>query len=481
MTKQKTQLNVCGMIHIAVIVFFMFIFKCFPPFAKITPNGMEILGIFLGAVYGWCFYSLLWTSLMGILAFGFTKTFTMAQAFGLGFGDEFVIMVAGLLFIAAYINQSGSSMIIISWLAKRKTAEGRPWVFVALFLLGTLLISILTDVVLAAILMLPLYRAFAENVGIKPYDPLNSVFLTGILCASSLGDIAMPFKFMPIIFWKTFTSLTGIPVDFSKHVFIVFPAVVAVLLVYVLACKFIVRPDVSVLKNISKLECFNVQASKVQKINLTVIGLLLVSLILPSILPKDFIITKFFTHLGYAGTVFGFLLFMITFKVDGKSLISLQELAKDFDWAMLMLLVFFIPLATALPSDDAGIKSSISLFVQPILSGLPPYFFVVALILMVTLLTNFLNNMIVALIFVSILASLDLQAMGLNITVLAIMIMCSSVYAMFSPAASPVSAFIFSQKDLIRFKDHCLHGLKCCAVILIFSFTIVYWYLTIFM
>lgn len=476
--KEQTAKNV---MHMAVIVFFMFIFKLLPPFAAITSEGMEILGIFLGAVYGWCFYSLLWTSLLGILAFGFTKTFTMAQAFGLGFGDEFVIMVVGLLFIAAYINQSGSSMVIVSWLVKRKIAEGRPWVFLALFLFGNLLISILTDVVLAAILMLPLYRAFAENAGIKPYDRLNSVFLTGILCASSLGDIAMPFKFMPIIFWKTFTSLTGLPVDFSKHVFVVFPAVVAILLVYVLACRYVVRPDVSVLKNIASLECFNVRATKIQKINLSIIGMLLVSLILPSILPKDFFITEFFARLGYAGTVFAFLLVMMTVKVDGKSLISIGELAKDFDWAMFLLLVFFIPLATALPSDQAGIKESISLFVQPILSDLSSYMLVVVLILMVTVLTNFLNNMIVALIFVSILASLNLEAMGLNIVVLAVMILCSSVYAMFSPAASPVSAFIFSQKDLITFRAHCMHGLKCCAVIVLFSVTVVYWYLMCFM
>lgn len=209
--------------------------------------------------------------------------------------------------------------------------------------------------------------------------------------------------------------------------------------------------------------------------------MLLISLILPSILPKDFFITEFFARLGYAGTVFAFLLVMMTVKVDGKSLISIGELAKDFDWAMFLLLVFFIPLATALPSDQAGIKESISLFVQPILSDLSSYMLVVVLILMVTVLTNFLNNMIVALIFVSILASLNLEAMGLNIVVLAVMILCSSVYAMFSPAASPVSAFIFSQKDLITFRTHCMHGLKCCAVIVLFSVTAVYWYLMCFM
>ena len=42
------------------------------PIGSITPLGMDILGIFIGLIYGWSTVGTIWPSLVGILAMGFT-------------------------------------------------------------------------------------------------------------------------------------------------------------------------------------------------------------------------------------------------------------------------------------------------------------------------------------------------------------------------------------------------------------------------
>ena len=42
-----------------------------PPFGgDITPLGMDVLGVFLGVLYGWTFLGFFWTSCFGLLALG---------------------------------------------------------------------------------------------------------------------------------------------------------------------------------------------------------------------------------------------------------------------------------------------------------------------------------------------------------------------------------------------------------------------------
>lgn len=42
-------------IHCAIMFALMFIVSKLPPFGDITPLGMQVLGIFAGVVYAWCF------------------------------------------------------------------------------------------------------------------------------------------------------------------------------------------------------------------------------------------------------------------------------------------------------------------------------------------------------------------------------------------------------------------------------------------
>lgn len=55
-----------------IIIFCMFGFRLFPAIEPLTPVGMQVVGVFLGMVIGWSTVGLLWPSILGLVAVGFT-------------------------------------------------------------------------------------------------------------------------------------------------------------------------------------------------------------------------------------------------------------------------------------------------------------------------------------------------------------------------------------------------------------------------
>ena len=55
-------------LHSAISLIIMFGFGSLPPITPLTPLGMNLVGIFLGVLYGWIFIEIVWPSLAGLLA-----------------------------------------------------------------------------------------------------------------------------------------------------------------------------------------------------------------------------------------------------------------------------------------------------------------------------------------------------------------------------------------------------------------------------
>lgn len=55
-------------IHIAIMILIMFGFGKLPAFGPVTPLGMNIIGVFLGLLYGWSCVDLICPSMVGILS-----------------------------------------------------------------------------------------------------------------------------------------------------------------------------------------------------------------------------------------------------------------------------------------------------------------------------------------------------------------------------------------------------------------------------
>ena len=103
-------------LNTSIVIFLMFFFgRLIAPWGAITPVGMQVLGIFLGLIWGWSIIEILWPSLMGMLALGMSDYMTMAQAMQEGFGNSCVLLVFFCLIFATYFDSTGINKIIAEW------------------------------------------------------------------------------------------------------------------------------------------------------------------------------------------------------------------------------------------------------------------------------------------------------------------------------------------------------------------------------
>ena len=70
----KENSNSSNYIKVGIVLLFMFGFRFLPPIGGITPYGMSVLGILIGAILGWSFDSqtMLHTSLLALVALATT-------------------------------------------------------------------------------------------------------------------------------------------------------------------------------------------------------------------------------------------------------------------------------------------------------------------------------------------------------------------------------------------------------------------------
>lgn len=167
--------------------------------------------------------------------------------------------------------------------------------------------------------------------------------------------------------------------------------------------------------------------------------------------------------------------------VDGKPLLDLSEISAKFNWGMYFFVAFFLTFANYISLPECGITSSFTLWLQPLLSNLPPMAFLVIALLLATILTNVMNNLPVALIFISIMFAAGDAMASIDLKAASVAIIMAAYAACATPAANPPNAVVFSFTDLISPKLSLIVGSIACLILWLITVTIYYPLLSLIM
>ena len=88
------------------------------------------------------------------------------------------------------------------------------------------------------------------------------------------------------------------------------------------------------------------------------------------------------------------------------------------------------------------------------------------------LLTNFSNNMVIGAMFISMVNILAPSLPAVNITAVCMLVVFSANLACFFPAASPMNAIVFAQKDIVSFEKNALLGFEVCMFFVVLLSTV---------
>ena len=301
-----------------------------------------------------------------------------------------------------------------------------------------------------------------KKTDIKPHSRAVPTFFVGSAFAIVIGDISLPFKGCAILGIGAYSSITGENLDFLRYTLFMMPMCLLTIVAYVLFCKFILRINLSGLEDYVHDTSKSATITLRQKVSLVGVILAMAMLLVPSILPDSWAITPIITGLGLGGLTLFLVAILMMIKVEGKPLMDLGEIASQYPWNVYFVIVVLLPLADALSSDAVGLKQLLSAGATSLLSGLPGVLTIFLVVLISAVVTNFANNMVVCSVFVTIICFMG-DALPFSTAVMSCLVILATNLSMFFPAANPMNAIIFSQKNIVTFKAEFTHGLISCV------------------
>lgn len=442
---------------VAVVFVFQFLLGKLPPIGQMTPMGMHVFFILVGTILGWIFIGMGLPSLSGIIALGLSGAFpSMTACISACLGSQMTWLIAGTIFLCHVINRTNLADYIVGFMLNLKLARKSPFILSFFMFLTVYAISAVSNFFVAIILIISLYRTLAEKANIPSGSLINSYWLCGCAFSCVSGGMYVPWQASALMLGGMYTSATGIMFSNLHWLVCGMGGAILFIIFYVLFGRFVLRIDLSAFDP-ETIQVAQVKASKEQKVALIYLLVLLALMVIPTSFPNStFFLFKFFNNLGLGGTMFLLLLAMMIIPINDKPLLDLKTV--QFDWNTFLMAAFYPTIAGFIANDAAGITATMTSVLSPILDKIPGVLFVIVCIYLAMIASQFLNNMVVAIIFMSAVTAIAESFTGINLAaaIMAIYMGSNAVCAL--PSANPVNAITFSNTDLIKFKNQTFVG-----------------------
>lgn len=452
--------NIKEWIHIIIGLILMFGIPMLPPMEPITEIGMQIGGIFIGAIYLWSMVGTFWPSLLAIVALGFTDYTDMNGIFAAFSGYLPLLMLFCMIFLGA-IGDCGLTQYIGRWFLTRKIINGRPSVFNFMMMVAVFAVSAFIDPLMALLVLWPTLYVILEEVGYQRNDSYYRILIVATFMAVTLGQCTLPFFGGQLIILGAFEAASGVPTNYGLYILFNLITSLLIFLALTLFIKYVLRPDMSKMANISieqinknPLPPMNMQ----QKIYIIAAIAFLVAALAPSFLPADWTITQVLTELNLVGFTLLAIAVLAIIKVDGKPIMDVAHITKEYvSWDLYLLVVVAVYFSGCLLDDATGIKPWLIGILNPLFGSHGYLFFVIVLFVTGVILTNFANNAIVGAIFMQIIVAMA-PSMNIDNPVPLAMTMTMAMFlAVLTPAASPYAAVLHAN-DRVSINDIYKYG-----------------------
>lgn len=462
-------------IHYIITAIIIFGVRLLPPADPITEEGMVLLGAFIGAVYGWSFIDMLWPSMLAFFSMGLQLGMDKVVAAGLGSTITWMLMM--FYIVIGIMNEAKLVDSLAAFFMTRKIIKGRPWIMFAIIIIANFLCSLLSGFG-SLVLFLALVFKMCGMLRIAPYSKLPTMLGIGVAFGTALAAIMFPFKGTSLNCLVVWQGITGESIEYLTYMSVSFPMAFFLLILLTLIARFIIRVDVSEMKNFNPTELGIVheKLNRSQKIAILIVVWAMVNMFLPGLLPSTWGFTKLLNSLTLFGQVSIPLLLFMVIRVDGKPVINFRHIASKYiPWDLFMLMGIIMPLASFLTAETTGIQPFMVGLTQP-LQSLGVVGFLLLLMAVTVVLTNFANNFVVAMIMMPVIYAFSLSNEALSSTAALMVLIICSHFAFLTPGATPFAAIMIGNSDWISPKNILRWGIPTVIALFICTLPVVYFW-----
>lgn len=452
MTATVSKKNIIKLINILIMAFLMFFFRFIPPFLSMTESGMQIFGIFLGLVYGWCTLGMIETGLMAFVAIPLTDMFDLKSFLANGMGNDVVNIAIFSVLFCFMITSTRIDRTLIDWLFSLNLIKTKKWGFVAAIMAGGWILGMVAGSYVPLIVLMPMIVTACEKCGYKKNGRTVAWLMIAALMSSLMGKMVLPFKDAPLVILSAYSSMNpDFTLNVGKYFAFAIPLSIVLMIILTICIVYVFHVDVD---NFTKTDIKEtktqekVRFNKLQKTGALFFASFILMVVVPSFMP-DCSVKTFFDSIGVVGISCLLMLVMMLIKVDGVPLFDFKEATKNYSWGILMCLASCMPVVSNLTNDETGIAPSLLTIFDPLLGSLNATVFTIVLLVLIVVITNFLNNVPVALMFLPIIMSYA-PTLGLDPTSLVVTLIFASHMSFATPAASAAAQFVYASGNADR-------------------------------
>ena len=442
-----------------------------PPVDPITPAGMHLLGVFLAAVVAWTVTAEPWPSFLTIVLIPFTGITDLAGLLSSSWGSDIGFFLVLLFAYVAFMESTGTTTYIAAYLMTRKFLVGHPWRLIFMIFLTAWVLSTFCSNFPGMLITWGIIYKICQILGYKPFDKFPTLLIFGVAVMGALSLSTVPWANNAIVILGAYMKMTGNMVNFGHYLLYTIPYGLSVIFAYMLMCKYLFKLDVSKLReldpNVFTEEELRLTAER--KITLVSLVVFILILLVPSLMPLDSPVRAVSDTMGLSLKVALLFVVLSLIKVDGKKVFEFGKLAvKGVPWNMIIMVVGILSFVMLLGSPEAGISAFLGKVFTPIFAGKSVILFFILVALITIFLTNFMINMVVAIIMIS--ATLPIAtSLGIDpIQIVYLITVCCTI-ALLLPAASPASSVLFANTQWVRAKDVYKYGIPTVLMMALFA------------
>lgn len=463
----KKKSGLMPMIHSVIGIAIMLLFPLLPiSLPQVTPTGMEVLGIFIGTLYLWTTVDPTWSSVLCIFAIGVSSYAPMPGVLSAAFGAPVVVQMLFMMVFTGALVEEKITLYIGRWFLTRKVVEGRPWAFTFVITLGCTIMSFVMAAPFAPILLFwPIMYGVFQQLDISRDEKYAKLMTILVVFGALLGFPVPPYASNGLALLSNYRNIAanaGSDVALNDAMYLICTLLLAivVLVVTILFCKFVLRPDVSKLKalKIADLDKNPLPPMTLrQKILSGTFCVYVLLMLLPSWVPQ--LPGMAFLSANSLGLALVFVAILSAIHVQGEPVLKFgRVMTTQIAWPSFFLIVAAILIGNVLTAENTGISAFLNVVLSPIFSGMSTVAFVIVMMILLMILTNLCNSLVVGMIMQPVILNFCMTN-GINaapIVTLSIFFVLSC--AMVTPAASPFAAMMFGNKDWLDAKDIYKYG-----------------------
>lgn len=389
-------MNISRRILCFVSIILMFFSKYIFNIPGFTPDAVQILGIFIGAIILWLFVGIDWTSVMVLFALANVPGIGISRVMSSSLGNNTIAFLIFSMILTYSLSSTGVLRRIALTFINSKWASKGPWHFLFMYLLAVLLIGSFIAPTVLFLLFYSLVQEIYSELDIKKGNKYAKLLMVGTAIVTSIScamtPIAHTFPLMALGFYE---NETGIAISYFEYLkyglpigLLLFGIFIGVL--YIFNKKYTndfpkIKINSESLQNKTKITFPEIASSFIFLI--VVVTWILIGII-PSMVPSLKALTT--TGPAMAGIC---MLSLITYK--GKPILNFSDaIVKGVSWKSIMLCSATLALGSFLTSSDFGITAFIGEKFATLLNGAPVSIIILLIASMAIILTNLMSNIV---------------------------------------------------------------------------------------